>query len=121
LGKAGINVINLERPAGKTVTFNSMEPMENTFKGGGEDEIPKPLGRGSTGRVEPQSLNEKLAMEEAMSNPSAGKPVPMKKGMTDPRWPGDDGWVKYSQNINGTEVHYVYNTKTGQVDDFKFK
>lgn len=39
-----------------------------------------PLGRGSTGRTAPTSLNEQLAMEEAMSNPNAGRPVPLKKG-----------------------------------------
>ncbi|WP_344108447.1 hypothetical protein [Kribbella alba] len=40
--------------------------------------------------------------------------------MTDPRWPGSDGWVKMTQNVNGTEIHYVMNRGTGQVDDFKF-
>jgi hypothetical protein len=81
----------------------------------------KPLGRGSTGRTEPNSLNEKLAMESAMSNPGAGQVVPLRKGMTDPRWPGSDGWVKMTQNVNGIEIHYVMNRTTGQVDDFKFK
>ena len=32
LGKLGMNIINIERATGKTVTFSSMEPMENTFK-----------------------------------------------------------------------------------------
>jgi filamentous hemagglutinin len=41
--------------------------------------------------------------------------------MTDPRWPAQDGWVKMQQNINGIVIHYVYNTITGQSDDFKFK
>jgi filamentous hemagglutinin len=40
--------------------------------------------------------------------------------MTDARWPAEDGWVKMSQNINGTEIHYVRNTVTGAVDDFQF-
>lgn len=31
------------------------------------------------------------------------------------------GWVKMRQHINGVEVHYVRNTRTGAVDDFKFK
>lgn len=58
-------------------------------------------------------------MDQAISNPGAGRQLPVP--MTDPRWPKSDGWVKMSQNINGVEVHYVHNTKTGQVDDFKFK
>jgi hypothetical protein len=33
-------------------------------------------------------------MEQAMSNPTGGKIVPLRNGMTDPRWPGSDGWVK---------------------------
>lgn len=59
-------------------------------------------------------------MKEVLSNPNAGKPVPLKKGMTDPRWPSEEGWVKMSENVNGVEVHYLKNTKTGQFDDFKF-
>jgi filamentous hemagglutinin len=41
--------------------------------------------------------------------------------MNDSRWPASDGWVKMSETVNGVEVHYVENTVTGQVDDFKFK
>jgi len=77
------------------------------------------LGRGSTGRTEANSLQEKLAIEQALSNPEAGRQLPIP--MTDKRWPKEDGWVKMAQNINDVEVHYVRNTKTGQVDDFKFK
>jgi hypothetical protein len=79
----------------------------------------RPLGRGSTGRTVPESLNEKLAMDEAVSNPAAGRQLRLK--MTDDRWHADDGWVKMAQNVNGTEIHYVRNTITGQVDDFRFK
>lgn len=81
---------------------------------------PKPLGRGSTGRTTPSNLKEQLAMEQAMSNPAAGGIRPLRKGMTDSKWPASDGWVKMSQNVNGVEVHYVRNTRTGEVDDFKF-
>ncbi|HCV65646.1 MAG TPA: filamentous hemagglutinin [Serratia sp.] len=79
----------------------------------------KPLGLGSTGRTEANSLQEKLAMEQALSNPSAGIPLPIP--LSDKRWPKEDGWVKMAQNINGVEIHYVRNAKTGQIDDFKFK
>ncbi|WP_387468393.1 DUF637 domain-containing protein, partial [Photorhabdus sp. RM323S] len=78
-----------------------------------------PLGLGSTGRNTPANLNEKLALEQAISNPNSGRQLPVP--MTDKRWPASDGWVKMSQNINGIEVHYVRNTKTGAIDDFKFK
>lgn len=37
----------------------------------------------------------------------------------DPRWPASEGWTKRAQNINGVEVHYQYNPKAGQIDDFK--
>ncbi|UBB14046.1 VENN motif pre-toxin domain-containing protein [Pantoea eucrina] len=77
------------------------------------------LGRGSTGRTEANSLQEKLAIEQALSNPETGRQLPIP--MTDKRWPREEGWVKMAQNINGIEIHYVRNTKTGQVDDFKFK
>ncbi|WP_242688651.1 hypothetical protein [Photorhabdus tasmaniensis] len=67
-----------------------------------------PLGLGSTGRNTPANLNEKLALEQAISNPNSGRQLPVP--MTDKRWPASDGWVKMSQNINGIEVHYVRNT-----------
>jgi filamentous hemagglutinin len=41
--------------------------------------------------------------------------------MTDPRWSADDGWVKMGQTVNGVEIHYVFNPRTGVADDFKFK
>ncbi|MGN8276591.1 two-partner secretion domain-containing protein [Pseudomonas sp. SMN5] len=81
--------------------------------------VNKPLGLGSTGRSTPANLNEQLAMEQAISNPAAGRTLPVP--MTDPRWPAADGWVKSAQNINGIEIHYVRNSITGAIDDFKFK
>jgi len=58
-------------------------------------------------------------MEQAMSNPAAGRRINVP--MTDPRWPATEGWVKMAQNINGTEIHYNRNMRTGQIDDFKIK
>ncbi|MFI7492963.1 RHS repeat-associated core domain-containing protein [Micromonospora echinaurantiaca] len=80
----------------------------------------QPLGRGSTGRTTANNLNEQLAMHSVMSNPMGGRIVPLKKGMTDSRWMGTDGWVKMTQRVNGVEIHYVMNRTTGQVDDYKF-
>ncbi len=54
-----------------------------------------------------------------MSNPAAGRPINVP--ITDSKWHTSEGWVKMAQNINGIEIHYVRNTRTGQVDDFKFK
>lgn len=72
----------------------------------------------STGRTEAKNLNEQLAMDEAKSNPAAGTPLPLVMG--DSRWPAADGCEKMSQNIEGTEIHYVYNTRTGASADFKY-
>jgi filamentous hemagglutinin len=47
-------------------------------------------------------------------------PYPNSVEMTDWRWQGSSGWVKMTQNVNGVEIHYVRNTLTGAVDDFKF-
>jgi filamentous hemagglutinin len=57
-------------------------------------------------------------MEEVMSDPQ-GIDTGLK--MNDARWPSNQGWVKMRQNVNGVEVHWVENTITGAVDDFKFK
>ena len=79
---------------------------------------PVPLGRENTGRTVPKNLHEQLAMTEVRSNP-AGDIIPLKVG--DSRWPGEMGWVKFRQDVNGVEIHYVKNVVDGAVDDFKFK
>jgi len=60
-------------------------------------------------------------MEESLSKPTGGKQIVAPAKMNDPRWPGSEGWEKIYQNINGVEVHYNYNTRTGAIDDAKFK
>ncbi|PIT39383.1 hemagglutinin repeat-containing protein [Snodgrassella alvi] len=52
-------------------------------------DVNKPLGLGSTGRNTPANLNEKLALEQAISNSNAGRQLPLP--MTDKRWPASDG------------------------------
>ena len=76
----------------------------------------------STGRTEPKNLTEKLAMEEVKSNPNGTTP-PRMPAMSDTKngWLAKDGWVKRVQNVNGVEIHYIENTKTGVKTDFKFK
>jgi RHS repeat-associated protein len=78
----------------------------------------QPLMHGSTGRFAPTNLKEQLAFEQAVSNPEAGRQLGIL--MTDPRWLASDGWVKMARNINGVEIHYLHNTITGAIDDFKF-
>ena len=84
------------------------------------------LGRGSTanlakGSTLARNLREQLAIEQALANPKAGRMLKVK--MTDPRWPASEGWVKMQQMIypggEPIEVHYLYNTVTGAVDDAK--
>ena len=86
-----------------------------------DKELPKQEGRGQSkgGKHDPETLEEELAMEEAMTNPGKGKEL--KGRNTDPRWPEDEGWEKWTQNVNGEEVHYQYNPKTGAIDDVKIK
>lgn len=80
------------------------------------------LSRGSTGRFEPFSLPEQLAMQQARANPGAGFRLPIQ--LNDPRWPAIEGWVKMQQNFNTSigriVIHYVLNFGTGESDDFKF-
>ncbi|MGF1467078.1 MAG: RHS repeat-associated core domain-containing protein, partial [Sandaracinaceae bacterium] len=86
------------------------------------------LGRGSTanlstGTTLPRNLREHLAVEQVISNPTAGRVLPIR--MTDSRWLASDGWVKMSQFVNSggragpIQVHYVLNTITGAIDDLK--
>jgi len=66
-------------------------------------------------------LREQLAIEQAAANPVAGTKLPI--NMTDPRWPGAQGWEKWQQVIkpggDPINVHYLRNPVTGQIDDFK--
>jgi hypothetical protein len=87
---------------------------------------PVPIeGRGSTGRISPNTLNEQMAMHQVKSNPLKGaSELPIK--MSDARWPASEGWVKMQSVVKDstggkTTVHYVYNKITGAFDDFKFK
>jgi hypothetical protein len=75
----------------------------------------------STGRTSTQTLQEQLAMQQVKSNPSGTTPPRMPQ-MSDTKnnLTAADGWVKRTQNVNGVEIHYVENTRTGQVTDFKF-
>ena len=75
--------------------------------------------KGSTGRTVAKNLGEQLAMEQVMSNPLQNA-TKISVTMTDFRWPASEGWVKMAQNVNGVEIHFVYNTLTKVFDDFKF-
>ena len=79
----------------------------------------KPYSRGSTGNTCPSDIYEERALEKAIRYPNLGNPVPVRGGMRDHRWPSNDGWIKMRQNNYGIEIHYVRNTQTGAVDDFK--
>jgi hypothetical protein len=94
---------------------------ETASQAGGQTGVQKSNGEsaGSTGRTEPVDLKEQLAMEQVKSDPSDGSAL--STNMTDARWPASRGWIKIAQNVNGVEIHWVRNTITGAVDDFKFQ
>ncbi len=75
----------------------------------------------STGRTTPNNLTEKLAMDSAKSNPSAGKVLNIK--LKDTRLP--EGSVKMSQIFDTSKgrihIHYVWDKVKNMFFDFKFK
>ena len=75
----------------------------------------------STGRSEPQNLNEQVGMNLAKANADAGEVII--KSLNDPRMPGWLGWQKYQINYPGTgiNIHYVGNKFIPIFFDFKFK
>ena len=85
----------------------------------------KPLGKGSTGRAEPQNLQEQAALLVTRADPGKGKDLTPSLGrLGDDRWPASEGWVKM-QSVFDTmrgkvTIHYVLNATTNAVDDFKF-
>ncbi len=87
-----------------------------------------PLGRGSSanplnGSTLPRNLREQLAVQEAIGNAENGRKIV--GDLHDPRWPGSEGWVKMNYVCKpggeSIHVHYVMNTRTGLIDDFKIK
>ncbi|WP_315450980.1 hypothetical protein [uncultured Treponema sp.] len=78
-------------------------------------------GIGSTGRTIANNLKEKLAMEQAQSSPELGQQLNVKMDDKKNGWFASDGWIKMAQNVNGIEIHYIHNTKTGIYTDFKFE
>lgn len=116
--------VNAQRNAGAGKGNESGNKSGSFSKGVGNPvEV---VGRGSTGRTVPNTLNEQMAMHQVMSNPLEGA-VDMSQMknhpviMSDSRWLASEGWVKMSNNVNGVEIHFVYNKITGAFDDFKFK
>ena len=118
--KTGVRSVRNAKLAGSSQTGAQAQSSVNH---GTQKYRPANRGQSSTGRRTPYNLQEKLAMEQAMSNPLAGKQLPVK--MTDARWLGTEGWVKMQQTFefyNGskTTIHYVMNDALQLVDDFKF-
>ena len=119
-----------EKTAKETAEKTAKEAAEKGIKSGsfskGVGNPVEVVGRGSTGRTVPNTLNEQMAMHQVMSNPLEGA-VDMSQLknhpviMSDSRWLASEGWVKMSNNVNGVEIHFVYNKITGAFDDFKFK
>ena len=106
-------------------TIQSMKSGSNYSSNSGVGNPVKTAGRGSTGRTEPKSIEEQMAMHETKSDPlKNATELPLK--MNDARWHAKEGWVKMQKNVklsNGktVSIHYVYNKVTGVFDDFKFK
>ena len=130
VGSSGVLVHNKAMPIKRT-SPNQMQKMVSRGKApkgvkGVHKGDAKHLEKDSTanlanGRVLPRNLREQLAVEEVMSNPLSGKIIDVP--MTDPRWHRSNGWVKMTRTVKSggedIQVHYVRNTRTGDVDDFK--
>ena len=76
----------------------------------------------STGRTIAKNLTEQLAMEQVKSSLTKGR-ILKSVIINDAKngWYAKDGWVKMAQNVNGVEIHYLWNTITQIAVDFKFK
>ena len=126
LDKLGVNPAKIKKLTGIDLAGSKTSGNSRKVHSKGVGNPVKIVGRGSTGRKVPHNLNEQMAMHQVQSNPLKNA-VDMSKLskrpiiMTDSRWPASQGWVKMSNNVNGIEIHFVYNKKTGEFDDFKFK
>jgi hypothetical protein len=89
-------------------------------KGCPEANAPSASSTVSTGRTAPRNLKEQIAMREVKANPS-GRELPVRMSDKKNNLMAEDGWVKKAQNVDGVEIHYVENIRTGEITDFKFK
>lgn len=114
----------LPNSGGSSGSLEEDEGSENKLKEKGVGNPVGTVGKGSTGRTTPKTLEEQMAMHQVQSNPLKGATkVPL--DMNDSRWPASEGWVKMQsviQNADGTKttIHFVYNENLGLFDDFKF-
>lgn len=94
-------------------TFILQSKGNSKAKNDADKKLLEQVGReqSKTGKHEPTTL------EEAMRNPQAGKELEGRN--KDIRWPKEEGWQMAAQNVNGKEIHYQYNTRTGEIDDVK--
>jgi hypothetical protein len=74
---------------------------------------------------QPTNMYEAFLLQEVMSNPDQGYTTPIEMSDVGRGWLAADGWVKKSvQKVlfdgRKIELHWVYNTQTGQAADFKF-
>lgn len=81
-------------------------------------------GHSRNARIEPRSLGEYYALQDAISNPLEGK-ILIDVPMTDLRCPASEGWVKMQRTFmlfgdNKCTIHYVLNKSKNLIDDFKF-
>lgn len=118
LGLFSMSVALAAPPKKTTAKPNTQKTTATTT----QSQASKPNSKKSTGRTVPKDLKEKLAMEQVKANPQGTTPARMPP-MSDTKngWLAKDGWVKRVQNVNGAEIHYTENTKTGEKADFKFK
>lgn len=117
----GINNVKNLQEGGSTPAQVMQEAVEVTTNNLSQSYKKVALGKGSTGRIIPNNLREQLAMQEVLSN-QLEKALELRSiTMTDQRWLAQDGWKKMSRNINGIEIHFVYNPTQMLFDDFKFK
>ena len=73
-------------------------------------------GKGNTGRVSPNNLNEQMAMHQVQSNPLEGaSKLPF--NMNDSRWPSSEGWVKM-QNVVRLNDMWVHSPPLGAQANF---
>ena len=79
----------------------------------------------SSGSRLPRNYREQLAVDEALSRPADG--TRLDNIDMAPPWSASDGRQKWATNVRpgrsgeAIEVHYVYNPRTGAVDDLKIK
>ncbi|WP_067549300.1 RHS repeat-associated core domain-containing protein [Nocardia crassostreae] len=126
-GTSGLNEMAVEAGVGAMASLMADDNASNQAPPAKEtpaaQTTPDPgISGGGTARATPYSWVEEEAMKYIQANPERGEVLEgVKMSDSERNLYAEDGWVKMEYaEVGEYNIHYEYNTRTGEATDFKF-